>query len=79
MQKRRHHGGIDSAGKTQQDLALAYLRLNTFDCVCNDVANAPESVAAADLANKPFQHPRALFRVGHFGMELNSIKVIPHN
>src|SRR3954451_7987996 len=74
MQERSNDRGVNTTGKSQQHLSLSNLRTNTVDCVFDDVADAPESVTAADLANESFQDPRSLFGMGDLGMELNTVE-----
>src|SRR4051812_3203390 len=77
MQECSNDRGVNTTGKPQQDLALSNLSTDTVDCIFDDVADAPESVTAADLANESFQNPRSLFGVRDLGMELNTIETAP--
>ena len=55
VQQRRDHRGIHAAGKAQQHLALAHLRAHARDGVFDDVADAPQRLAAADLAHEALE------------------------
>ena len=74
VQQRRDHGGIDAAGQAQQHLALAHLRAHARDGVFDDVADAPQRLAAADLAHEALEQMLALQRVRDFGMELHGVE-----
>ena len=77
VQQGGDHRGIDAAGQPQQHLARADLRAHALDRVLDDVADAPQRVAAADLAHEALQQPRALRRVRDFGMELHAVEAAP--
>ena len=55
VQQRGDHRGIDAAGKAEQHLALAHLRAHARDGVFDDVADAPQRLAAADLAHEALE------------------------
>ena len=74
VQQRRDHRGIHAAGKAQQHLALAHLRAHARDGVFDDVADAPQRLAAADLAHEALEQLLALQRVRDFGMELHGVE-----
>ena len=77
MQQRRHHRGIDAARQAQQHLAAADLGAHARDGILDDVAGAPQRVAAADLAHEALQQPRALRGVRDLGMELHTVEAPP--
>ena len=68
------HRGVHATGQSQQYLALADLCPHARHSVFDDVAGAPQGIAAADLADKPLQQARALGRVGHLGVELHAVE-----
>ena len=74
VQQRRDHRGIDAAGQAEQHLALAHLRAHARDGIFDDVADAPQRRAAADLAHEALQQLAALQRVRDFGMELHGVE-----
>ena len=74
MQQRGDHRGVDAAGETEQHLAAADLRAHALDRIVDDIAGAPERIAAADLAHEALEQARALRGVGHFGMELHAVE-----
>ena len=74
VQQRGDHRGIDATGETQQHLALAHLRAHARDGIFDDVADAPQRLAAADLAHEALEQLLALQRVRDFGMELHGVE-----
>ena len=74
VQQRGDHRGVDAAGEPQQHLALAHLRAHARDGVFDDVADAPQRRAAADLAHEALEQLLALQRVRDFGMELHGVE-----
>ena len=74
VQQRGDHGGIDAAGQAEQHLARADLRAHARDRILDDVADAPQRLAAADLAHEALQDARALRRVRDLGMELHAVE-----
>ena len=74
VQQRRDDRGIHAAGEAEQHLALAHLRAHARDGVVDDVADAPERLAAADLAHEALEQLLALQRVRDFGMELHGVE-----
>ncbi len=74
VQQRGDHRGIDAAGQAEQHLALAHLRTHARDGVVDDVADAPQRLASANLAHEALEQLLALQRVRDFGVELHGVE-----
>src|SRR5262249_34894068 len=55
----------------------AYLGPHAIDRIRDDVSNAPQGIAAADLAYKPFQQARTLGCMSNLGVKLHAVKAAP--
>ena len=77
VQQRGDHGGVDAAGEPQQHLALADLGAHARDGILDDVADAPQRIAAADLAHEALQQLRPLRGVRHFRVKLHAVEAAP--
>ena len=77
VQQRGDHRGIDAAGESQQHLALAHLGAHARDRILDDVADAPQRIAAADLAHEALQQLRPLRGVRHLRVKLHPVEAAP--
>ncbi len=73
VQEGGDHTRIDAAGQSQQHFAIADLRAHPAHRILDDIADAPQRIAAADLAHEALQNPRALQRMRDFRMELHPV------
>ncbi len=74
VQQRRHHRRVHSAREAEQHLRRSDLSANAIDCVVDDVADAPQSVAPGYFADEALENSRALQSVSHFRMELHAVE-----
>ena len=72
--KCRHHRGVHSAGKGQDDLASAHLLANLRDLLIDDVVHGPTAPQAADAKEEVLEHGLAAGGVTHLGVELRGIE-----
>ena len=76
VQQRRHDRRIDTAGQAQQHFVFTHLGAHPGDHVVDDIAGGPQSIAAANFADKPLEDFAALLGVGHFRMELHAVETL---
>ncbi len=75
VQQRGHNRRVDTAGKTEQHLPIAYLLAHGSDGIGDDVARCPVARALTDLAHEAPHDRFALQRMRDLGMELHAVEM----
>ena len=74
MQQHGHHGGVDTAGETQDHLVTANLLANAGDGIVDDGGRRPQRFTTTDIFDEVLQHARSLTGVRHFRVELHAVE-----
>ena len=75
VDERGGHGGIDAAGKSEEDATRADLGANVRDGVVDEVRHRPIALRAANAEEEILVDVDAAFGVEHLGVKLNAVEI----